>query len=100
MPEDVVREELKDLACLSSVSNSSVRAAVTKKLQNPLTPHFVSVARVPAFPNLTKGYGSHLCISPRNDLCSQVLSTLRPYAAVLWLCIPVCCLWTVSLLRG
>jgi hypothetical protein len=35
MPEDLVREELKDLACMSSESYSAVRAAVKKKLQNP-----------------------------------------------------------------
>jgi len=89
MPEDVVREELGTLdVCVQGVFQlRSGRRDQEASKASTLTPHLiVSVAREPEVVKLPPAV--------------QALPKFRPYAGLLRLRTPVCCLWWDSPPRG
>ena len=74
---------------------------------HPLTPHFIVTSAgtrrgESSLPNRALRIARfHEDVRrPERDPAVQALPTLRPYAAVLWLRSPVCCLWRGSPFRG
>ena len=102
MPENVVRKELENLGiCVQGVLQlRSDRRNQEADKARPLTPHFiVSVPRGPEVAkvrSLTELCGLRVSVETYNapiDPCSANAANAWPYAAVLQLCTPACCLW-------